>query len=591
MKTYAPILSWFAALAIIASGCDAEAPSGAAGELTLTTATLGLCSDPATGAELQNGSSDFPDGAKTVILRVTGGDLQAPIVETFTQLNGEGQAVVPEIPPNVGLQVEVVGCTEDGIATWAGVSEPFDLPEAGLEANVNILLTPRDTLARTGRCTDADATSADPSEGHAHASLATVGEQTWVFGGFESMTAGSGSEKSLTAGSTVEFYDRVASQFSQSGALSEPRAGALAQPLGDGRVRLVGGVTRVRTAALDQPNFAAVQGPVAGIEIYDTVAGASVMTSATRFPAMASVVGLADGRALVVGGVNDGGGYSQDAWVVPSGAPEDTAIEAGRLSLGSERYGATVMSVGSQALVWGGAVADPSAARGVWLDGDAGTAWELSAVEDVANTMFAAGHHLDSTDAVHRFVVLGGATIDAAGNHELAVNGAHGLLVSVDTASQSVTTSPLDFAEEAGQLQRAGASLVPLADGSFWFVGGFQAFGFSAGGPCGGTGACLPSRAINFDVAQDGSVSLNAERSLDLPNGDGWEVGAFGIGMAPQSDHSWLIVPGFVRVDLEGEGAESEAPSAHAALVRFQVAAEALCEVDDAPSEATSPTL
>jgi hypothetical protein len=590
MMTYAPMIPWVAALAIIATGCDTEAPSGPAGELTLTTAALGLCSDPGSGVDLQNGSLDFPAGAETVILRVSGEGLEAPIIETFAELNSAGQAVVPEIPPNLGLQVEVVGCTGTAEAVWAGVSEPFDLPEAGLEAKVNILLTPRNEFARPGRCTDEDAGRPDPNMGHAHAALMTVGEQTWVFGGFDTMTAGGGSEKTLTATSAVEVYDRVGSHFTLSGALSEARAGALAQPLGGGRVRLVGGVTRVMTAASNQPNFTAEQGPAAGIEVYDTLAGESSTTSGVSFPPMASVVGLEDGRALVIGGVDPSGadGYSQYGWVVPAGEPEDAAIEAGQLMLGSERYGATVMAVGAEALVWGGGVTDPSAARAVWIDGDAGTARDLSGASDAANTMFAAGHHLDSTETTHRFVVLGGATIDAAGNHELAVNGAHGLLLTVDTVAQTVSGMDLDFGEEASQLQRAGASLVALGDGSLWFLGGFQAFGFSAGGPCGGTGACLPSRTVNFDVDEEGAVSLNADRTLDLPYGGDWEVGAFGVGAALQSDQSWLIVPGFVRVDVEGQPPESEAPSNHAALMRFQVAAEALCEVTEGQSSGVS---
>ena len=587
MMTYARKLSWIAVLAIIVSGCDTEAPSGPAGELTLTTAALGLCSDPATGASLQNGSSDFPDGAKTVILRVSGEGLEAPIIETFTQLNGDGQAVVPEIPPNMGLQVEVVGCTDDSIAIWEGVSEPFDLPEAGLEASVNILLTPRDAFARPGRCTDEDGGLADPGQGHAHGALVTVGEQTWVFGGFDAMRAEGGSEKTLTATSSVEAYDRVGSVFTSAGALSEPRAGALVQSLGGTLVRLVGGVTQVRTAALDQPNFTAESGPSSGVEWYDTSTGTTVATSGVTFPPLASVVAFADGRALVVGGVDSSavGSYSSSGWVVPAGEPDDAAIQAGGFSLGSERYGATVMTVGTQALIWGGAVSAPAGARGVWVDGDSGEAWELTGAEEAANTMFASGLHLDSTATTHRFVVLGGATIDAAGNHELAVNGAHGVLVTVDTDAQTVTAAGLDFGAEAPQLQRAGASLIRLGDGSFWFLGGFQSFGFSAGGPCGGTGACLPDRTVNFDVSSEGAVILNPSRTLELPSGGGCEVGPFGVGAALQADHSWLIVPGFASVAVEGQASEGESPSTHAALMRFNVAAEALCEVEQ-PAQA-----
>ena len=96
---------------------------------------------------------------------------------------------------------------------------------------------------------------------------------------------------------------------------------------------------------------------------------------------------------------------------------------------------------------------------------------------------------------------------------------------------------------------------------------------------------CLPGASLNFRVNAAGAVELNPARSLELPGAGAWDVGAFGVGAAKQSDGSWLIVPGFSEVGQEGQGAQ--APSAHAALIRFEVDAEALCEVQPASESST----
>ena len=573
MKTWLPrrTASLALILGLLSIGCEGDVSSPDGG-VVLTTASLGACT-------LQNGSERFPAQAKTVVLRIAGESLDEAIVETFDVLNAQGQAVVSEIPPGEGLQVEVVACTEDGAANWGGLSETFDLPAAGAEATVDIFLTPQDTFARTGRCSSESDVLAAPSDGHAYAAMVAQGEQTWIFGGFNRLQAESGIVKTLSATTSVETYQRASSQFTAAGALAEPRAMALVQPVAPGLVRLVGGVSSLRTAVSGLPNLAASSGPEMGVELYDTAAGTSVATLAVTFPSLPSVAAMDDGRALVVGGGDLSGAgpvYSAAAWLVPAGQPSEAEIEAGRMDLGSERYGATLVTVGTEALIWGGAAGDPTAARALWVDASAASVVPLMGGEQVAQTMFASGAHVRSDQEGHHFVVLGGAEVSVG--HELAVNGSHAVWITVlgDTA----TVTPLDLGSEATlQLTRAGASLVPSPQGGFWFFGGYQSFGSSTAGLCPEPGPCMPADTLHLSIGPGQGLSVDQARSLRLPGESGWEVGAFGVSAAAQLDGSWLIVSGFNRVPGEGEGALT--PASDAALIRWKPVATDLCTPSD----------
>ncbi|MDP6943853.1 MAG: hypothetical protein QF464_06845 [Myxococcota bacterium] len=549
----------------------------------MRTAALGSCSLP-------NGDANFPANSQKVVLRVSGGELEAPLVQAFDRLDVEGQARVDEIPPGEGMTVDVVACAEDGAATWAGVSGVFDILEIGAETVVDIFLTPQNQFARTGRCPDSATDQSHPASGHAYGAITVDGDSAWILGGFGQMSG-----KSLQASDAVEAYDRNTSRFASAGALSEPRAMALVQPVGDGLVRLVGGVAEVTAAEYKLPSLAATAGPANGIEYYDVTTGQPAGTVDQDFPALPSVVGLADGRAVVVGGAEDLSDpdapvYSKDAWVVPAGQPTATEIAQRRLDLGLARYGATVVPAGDGVLVWGGAVeredsleAPPIAQ---WIDADTDSVTVLDVAAGVANTMFGAGQHIDTVSDVHRFVVLGGARIDfdAEPPYNLAVNGAHGVLVTVDAQTGSVDVADLTslWPSQAGQLQRAGASIYALTDDSFWFVGGYQSFTASDPGPCGEAGVCMPPQTLGlqFTLNESGTLDASAEVSHSLPAQDGWNTGPFGAMAAQQFDGSWLVIPGFSTESVKEAASTSAAPTGQGALIRFEVAAAELCEVD-----------
>ena len=154
----------FAFIVSLGTGACAESPlERSGGGISLTRAGL-------TGCDLPNGDNLGPSGTGKIVLRVTGGALEAPLVRAYGSVDDGGNVEFDEIPPGDNMSVEVVACSNvvgsEDTPTWAGVTHGFDIAEIGDTATVEVFLTAPDLLASAGRCSKL----ASPEGGHAFGS-------------------------------------------------------------------------------------------------------------------------------------------------------------------------------------------------------------------------------------------------------------------------------------------------------------------------------------------------------------------------------------------------------------------------------------
>ena len=106
---------------------------------------------------------------------------------------------------------------------------------------------------------------------------------------------------------SVEDYDPRTGKFSHNGSLSEPRSGAEALLLNDGRVLVSGGNGQYGQS-------------LSTLEIYDAAKGTSVVVTPPadtgKLPTEPTVVLLADGRVLIAGGSYDSGITSSNVTLI-----------------------------------------------------------------------------------------------------------------------------------------------------------------------------------------------------------------------------------------------------------------------------------
>jgi hypothetical protein len=113
-----------------------------------------------------------------------------------------------------------------------------------------------------------------------------------ISGGFIITPGRSAGQSDVT---TAELYDPMTGQFTQTGAMIDPRHYATATRLANGSVLIAGGNTQETNSP----------GSLASAELYDPVSGKFSATGAMTTPReMHSATLLLDGRVLIVGGIN-----------------------------------------------------------------------------------------------------------------------------------------------------------------------------------------------------------------------------------------------------------------------------------------------
>ncbi len=530
------------------AGCAQEPPADAGGDpaLTLHFAALGTCGS--------NGNADrqFPTNADRVVLRLSGGSLAAPVTMALAKdaANAQGELLFQKIPVGSGMALRVAAC--DGAATtWAGVTN--DVAVAEFEKSFpEVFLTPVDGVACVGNAASTDA-ARKTSEARVFGATATLGEDTWVLGGAKKV---SGAPPVLEGGATVDAYDRLSGEFHAAGTLAGPRILALARPLADGRVRLVGGAAKVRLAAPGKPPISAdaADAPASASELFDPASGTSSAEAVTPLPVLPALAAMADGTVVAAGG-GSAPTFSKTLALVRGAEVVQADMEAAR-------FGAVVVALDpTHALVWGG--------NGDALLGHLGVLVDTAVAPDAGQTAltvtgatsipaFASAVRL-GTDADGKVlvVVAGGTSIPTAGVYGRDVAMGRLELVAVDLAGMAATVT----AVEPGTLgqaafARAAANLVVSPDGALIFFGGYTAFQASA--LCAGsTVDCVQSSIARFTVATGAApVAAGLSPTLEMT------VGPLGAMSALLADGSCLIVAGLA-------GSADTAPSRAAGLLRY----------------------
>lgn len=562
MKTCAG--SWFLqlapplAVALGFAGCDAAGAPTTLDGPRIVTAAVGTC------APNENRDRQFPSGSDRVVLELTGGAI--PPAEPFIAVapkeseTNAGEVVISGVAPGEGMTMRVVACA-GGDAVWAGETRGVTVTEH-TKSFPSVFLTPVGGFACTGTVGGGDGALSEP---RGFAALAADGESAWAIGGFSAYSVASGA----TATATIDRYDRLTGEVAAAGGLVGPRAMALAQRLGDGRIRVVGGVRRAAFGEAGRPAIYATAADAAATasEIYDPSTGLSVVDEATPLPALPALAALGNGAAVAVGGVEAGGVGNPDTYsnnITRFGA---AGADSGTLP-GPPRLGATVVAISDDvALIWGGNVDGDVGNVGVLVDtgaplGDGFTVLDASGVTTVP--VFAAGARLDDEGGVVRVLIAGGSAVAAGPQFVRDVATPRLELVSVDVTGATAAVAPVALGGLDDAFSRAAASLVRLAGGELVWFGGYTAF--TSNPICGAMADCVQTAAVRFAIG-GGAAPEAVERSprLDL------SVGPLGAAAIPLGDGSWLMTGGLATVT--GSSLDTRP-----ALLRYEAFERDLCE-------------
>jgi hypothetical protein len=206
-----------------------------------------------------------------------------------------------------------------------------------------------------------------------------------------------------TSIASAELLDPGLTAFRSTGSMSTPRSSHGGALLTDGRVLVVGGNTRGDTGTV-----------LASAELYDPPAGTWTATGTMSVPRhKLAVIGLADGRVLVLGGSNDrdaSGQYrSAEIWDQATG----TFAKTGDMMAPRYKISGAVLRLGDgRVLVAAGSrkaeVYDPASGtfRGVAGDTDVGFNFAAAARLADGSVLVSGGYdaRIHLTDQVLRFV-------------------------------------------------------------------------------------------------------------------------------------------------------------------------------------------
>lgn len=160
---------------------------------------------------------------------------------------------------------------------------------------------------------------------------------------------------------SAELYDPKSGKFSPTGSMSTARYHHTATLLPDGRVLITGGYHVSDVVRLTSEGYGAAGGPLASAELYDPRTGKFTRTGsmiAARFSHTA--VSLADGRVLVMGGLNGVDSLASAEIYDPASGK---FVATGSMPDDRQAYSATLLSDG-RVLISGGFVITPDRGLG-----------------------------------------------------------------------------------------------------------------------------------------------------------------------------------------------------------------------------------
>ncbi|MCB9785813.1 MAG: hypothetical protein H6744_03860 [Deltaproteobacteria bacterium] len=555
-------------LSLVTGGALAACDTGsdARGGLHVSTAALAPC------VANENGDFRFPSNADRVVVRATGGHIpdESPVVGVFASdgAGGPEQAVLEDVPAGEDVLIEVVAC-KGAAPTWGGMTRGVEVLAAN-ENSAAVFLTPVDAAACVGG-KDVPADDQRMRSGHAFAATATIGESSYVLGGFGAYNLAS---LELRATANVDQYMRPQSRFTPLGKLLQARAMATAQHMSDGTLRIIGGVKAVsliitgdRPPIFPSPDSA----PSTGIEIYDPRTGQAFAGPDTTLPALPALASLPDGSVLAVGGIEGSATWSTNVSVFgASGSIQTFALPAGR-------YGALVLPTDDgHALVYGGTETGDQAGVAAWLDVGASKASALSGAAAGGVPFMAGGQFLGKDAAGWRFLVIGGSDVmNGAGGTEFSTGAATPRALEVTVAPAGDTVSVRDLLAgsslEPALFRRLAPSVADLGGDGILLRGGLTSLTSDAA--CPGQKDCLPQSVVRLSrVAAGGTLSLLGAVQTS-------SVAPFGSRALELADGSWLLAGGVstlaTDVDAIGTGA---------GLLRFSVDDPGMCALTESSS-------
>lgn len=544
------------------TACESDAPgdgpresAGQPGGLQVWMAALANCTPNG------NADNDFPEAFDRVVIRLSGGPLGDDIVRTFSpdDASATGEILVPDIPPGAGMQLEVVGCDDDG-PTWFGEARDVEVIE-GDKVTPSLFMTPVGAVACVGTPQHPDARTLGSPRAYATAAAAKGG--AWILGGFATFDD---QARQLGASAGADWYHREESYFETRGGLVGPRAMAWSEVTPEGKVRLAGGVTGALVLATGEaPIWARPdQAPSCAVELFDPATGESACEQDGAIAALPSVVRVGS-QILAVGGVGEGAG---------NGVPSDEVVvfddDGGKrvATMPQPRFGASVVELpGGRALIWGGnADGTPDDVALLFSKEDEAPVPLQVQTDEIVPFLASAlvvGPGPGSSTLV---LLVGGADVGESG-FALSVGSARAQLLTVDVSGGFATITNLELpAEMSNAFARAAGSLRGQTDGSFVWLSGFNAF--TQNKPvCGNEQVCFPDEVFHFRLNTNDPPSLQIVGSpLEL------SVGAFGATAVRLEDASYLVSGGLAGVS--GDQAIDEG----AAIVRLEAPAGGLCQ-------------
>ena len=535
--------------------CACAAPETDDVQVNLVTAALsGSCEWNS------NNNGSFPAGADAVVIRLTGGELTEPFIKRIAN-DDTSVHVVTGITPGDDMTLEVVGCAGSD-ALWAGLTLNVNVRKQE-KSFPPVFLTP---LGSQTVCV-----SEDPALGtltHAFGAGVRIDDQVFVIGGANSYNP---SGRNAFAGKQVSAYNRytgLIAPTAKTASLIDSRLMAHAWATDDGQIRLAGGASELKFRAdnnfdLWTPGTAA---PACAIERYDPTNDTSTCETQATVPAGASVARLANDTIVLVGGVNPGDEPSKALWVfAKSGHQEHTMPEA--------RVGATVVPLNdTHILVWGGNTSGGAAKTGLIVNVTNGTMAPADVGGYSAVPIWAAGAPGGSvSDDIHRVIIAGGTELTSSTDDihaALPPAGPRLDLLTVVLSTSTVTVTPIDAGADSTQrFTRAGGSLVALADGSLWFLGGIALFTKYLEVCPDDSNRCFPTTMTRFEVDYSSGSPVFSDLTGASPS---LSVGALGAIPVDLGDGSQMILAGFTELSSTGLGVGGE-------LVRYDSASAALC--------------
>ena len=560
--------AWIASLAWLtigwsagAAGCDAGAPRAQPQGLRVVHAGLGTCTDNG------NGDVAFPPGAERVVVRVTGGDNPAEwVVGSFAPNDAsKGSVVLSGVTPGEGLTVDVVACA-GAQATWAGQTQGVAV-RASEKSFPTVFLTPLGQTACLGTSHGGQVTMA---RGRAFAASARLNRTVYVLGGLDKY-----SNRNATATATVSIFDTATAEFREaaSASLLEPRALAFADPTANGSVRVIGGASGLVLNVSGRPPVwvQPTQAPTCGVELFDVQSqtGSCEIEGAT-LPAAPTVAKLGSNDYVAVGGVTvapgDPAGWADSQLRhIHDGDVESVALSA-------PTFGAAVVPLdGDHVLIWGGRFGgDVSDAAQVYtVSGGGVMALATTGLNEMP--LYGSATLLDKQDNVFFVAAAGGTAIKSirGGTPSFSKTASQGQLdlIKLDLAAGTAEVTPLDLGGKEDLFARAMASMVRLADGDLWWLGGFTSFVHDPVCPD-SPGECLQDSMVRARVEGLGTDAP----SLTLVNASAaLTQGPFGATPVSLGDGAWLVTAGFHAVGT------TDPFDLGADLIRYEAPAAALC--------------